>query len=107
MEEKQTIIDEVNQQKALGLSDAEKKSFLRAGSYIGVPFSQMKSYLALSSDQLAKVDKPGIPVDSANNELQVWMRAANTAFQGSKMNLLIKGDNEANFQRCDRCAEEE
>jgi biopolymer transport protein ExbD len=97
MEEKQTIINEVNQQKALGLSDAEKKSFLRAGSYIGVPFSQMKSYLALSADQLAKVDKPGIPVDSANNELQVWMRAANTAFQGSKMNLLIKGDNEAKY----------
>src|SRR5215216_5049254 len=59
MEEKQTVINEVNQQKALGLSDAEKKSFLRAGSYIGVPFSQMKSYLALSADQLAKVEKPG------------------------------------------------
>jgi biopolymer transport protein ExbD len=97
MEQKQAIIDEVNQQKALGLTDAEKKSFLRSGSYIGVPFSQMKSYLALSSDQLQKVDKPGIPVDSANNELQVWMRAANAAFQGTKMTLLVKGDNEAKY----------
>jgi biopolymer transport protein ExbD len=96
-EEKQAIIDEVNQQKALGLSDADKKAFLRSGSYIGVPFSQMKSYLALSTDQLQKLDKPGIPVDSANNELQVWVRAANAAFQGSKMNLLIKGDNEAKY----------
>lgn len=97
MEEKQTIIDEVNSQKALGLSDADKKAFIRAGSYIGVPFSQIKSYLALSADQLSKLDKPGIPVDSANNELQVWMRAANAAFQGSKMNLLVKGDNEAKY----------
>jgi len=96
-EEKQTIIDEVNQQKALGLSDADKKAFIRSGSYIGVPFSQMKSYLALSSDQLQKLDKPGIPVDSANNELQVWVRAAYAAFQGSKMKLLIKGDNEAKY----------
>ena len=97
MEEKQTIIDEVNQQKTLGLSDADKKAFIRSGSYIGVPFSQIKSYLALDADQLSKLDKPGIPVDSANNELQVWMRAANAAFQGSKMNLLIKGDNEAKY----------
>lgn len=97
MEEKQAIIDEVNTQKALGLSDGDKKAFIRSGSYIGVPFSQMKSYLALSSDQLQKLDKPGIPVDSANNELQVWVRAANAAFQGSKMNLLIKGDNEAKY----------
>ena len=96
-EEKQTIIDEVNQQKALGLSDADKKAFIRSGSYIGVPFSQMKSYLALSTDQLQKLDKPGIPVDSANNELQVWVRAAYAAFQGSKMKLLIKGDNEAKY----------
>ena len=95
--EKQTIIDEVNQQKALGLSDNEKKSFLRSGSYIGVPFSQLRSFLSMTPDQWSKLDKPGIPIDSANNELQVWMRAANSAFQGAKMNLLIKGDNEAKY----------
>lgn len=97
MEEKQTIIDEVNQQKALNLTDAEKKGFLRAGSFIGVPFSQMKSYLQQTPEQLAKVTKVGIPVDSANNELQVWMRAAKSAFSGKRMNLLVKGDNEAKY----------
>ena len=97
MEEKQTIIDEVNQQKALNLTDAEKKGFLRAGSFIGVPFSQMKSFLQQSPEQLAKVTKVGIPVDSANNELQVWMRAAKSAFSGKKMNLLVKGDNDAKY----------
>lgn len=97
MEEKQTIIDNVNQQKALSLTDNEKKGFLRAGSFIGVPFSQLKSFLQQSPEQLAKVEKVGIPVDSANNELQVWMRAAKEAFQGKKMNLLVKGDNEAKY----------
>lgn len=97
MEEKQTIIDEVNQQKALNLTDAEKRGFLRAGSFIGVPFAQMKSYLQQSPEQLAKVTKVGIPVDSANNELQVWMRAAKGAFQGKRMNLLVKGDNDAKY----------
>lgn len=97
MEEKQTIIDQVNQQKALNLTDAEKKGFIRAGSFIGVPFSQLKSYLQLSAEQAAKASKVGIPIDSANNELTVWMRAAKEAFQGKRMNLLVKGDNEAKY----------
>jgi biopolymer transport protein ExbD len=57
----------------------------------------MKSYLQQTPEQLANVDKAGIPVDSANNELQVWIRAAKEAFQGKKMNLLVKGDNEAKY----------
>ena len=98
MEEKQAIIDEVNTQKALGLSDAQKKAFVRSGSYVGVPFNQLKSYLDQTPDQIAKLTLTGIPVtDSLNNELQVWMRAANTAFQGKKMNLLLKGDNDAKY----------
>lgn len=97
-EEKQTIIDEIDKQKGLGLSPAEKKSFLRSGQYIGVPFSQLKSFLDQSPDQIAKLQLPGIPVtDTLNNELQVWMRAAATAFQGSKMSLLVKGDNDAKY----------
>ena len=39
MEEKQTVIDFINDQKALNLTDAEKRGFLRAGSFVGVPFS--------------------------------------------------------------------
>lgn len=97
MEEKRTIIDQVNQQKALNLSDVEKSGFLRAGSFVGVPFSQLKSYLQLPAEQMAKINKAGIPVDSANNELAVWMRAAKEAFQGKRMNLLVKGDNEAKY----------
>jgi biopolymer transport protein ExbD len=97
MEEKQAIIEEVNKQKALNLTESEMKSFLRSGSYIGVPFSQLKSYLQQSPEQIAKLQMPGIPVDSSSNELQVWIRAAGTAFQGTKMNLLVKGDNEAKY----------
>lgn len=97
-EKKREIIDEVNTAKNLGLTDAEKKSFLRSGSYIGVPFSQLKSYLQKTPDQLAKLNMSGIPVtDTLNNELQVWVRAANAAFQGSKMNLMVKGDGAAKY----------
>lgn len=95
--EKETIIDAVDQQKQLGLTDKEKKAFVRSGSYVGVPFSMLKSYLQLDAEQVKKYKAPGIPLDSANNELITWMGAANTAFTGSKMSLLVKGDNNAKY----------
>src|SRR6185436_1354228 len=81
---KEAIIDAVDQLKSLGLTDAEKKAFVRPGSYVGVPFSQLKSYLQLSADQVKAFKSPGIPVDSADNQMVTWMRAAQTAFQGGQ-----------------------
>jgi biopolymer transport protein ExbD len=96
--EKLQIIEEVNEMKALNLTDAEKAAFARNGSFVGVPFSQLKSYLQRDPSEIKNLQQPGIPVtDSLNNELQVWIRAALTAFQGKKMNILLKGDNEAKY----------
>lgn len=96
--QKDAILDLVSQWKSLNLTDAEKKSFRAAGSYIGVPFAQLKGYLDLTPDQLKNFKAPGIPVtDTANNEMEVWMRAVNSAFQGEKMNLFVKGDNDAKY----------
>jgi biopolymer transport protein ExbD len=96
-DEKQTIIDAIDQQKTLGLTDKEKKAFVKGAIAVGVPFSMLKGYLNLNEDQLKKYKAPGIPLDSANNELVVWMGAANQAFMGSKMSLLVKGDNNAKY----------
>jgi len=96
--EKGQMMDVVSQLKNLGLTDNEKKNFVRAGSYIGVPFSQLKAFLDLNPDKVKDFKAPGIPVtDTLNNELTTWMRAAATAFQGKKMNLLLKGDNDAKY----------
>jgi biopolymer transport protein ExbD len=96
--EKGEIIDAVAQARGITLTDQEKNAFKRAGSFIGVPFNQLKGYLQLSADQLKTFNFPGIPVtDTLNNELQVWMRAAAGAYQGKKMNLLVKGDNNAKY----------
>jgi len=90
------VIETINSLRNLGLTEAEMKNFTNA-QFVGVPFSKLKGYLNLKPDQQEKVTE-GIPVrDSANNELVDWMRAASTAFQGAKMNLLLKGDNESKY----------
>jgi biopolymer transport protein ExbD len=96
-DEKAEVIDLVDQLKSLSLSAQEKAAFRKTGSFIGVPFSKLKSYLNLTPDQIKNYKADGIPVDSANNEMVEWMRAAATAFQGKKMTLLVKGDNDAKY----------
>ena len=97
--EKASIIDEINTAKNLTLTDAEKKNFsANPTSYIGVPFSQLKSLLDKNPADLKGFAMPGIPVkDSTDNELVDWVRAAVGAFAGSKMNLLVKGDDASKF----------
>src|SRR5690606_20995813 len=62
---KKEIIDQVNEHKNLGLTEEEKQNFV-IGSAIGVPFSQLKSYLALTPAEQEKFSKtaPGIPTDT-------------------------------------------
>jgi biopolymer transport protein ExbD len=97
VDEKQEIIEAVDQMKSLGLTSQEKAAFARAGSFVGVPFTMLKSYLQLTPAQVKNYKQPGIPLDTANNEMTIWMRAAVTAFQGKQMNLFVKGDNNAKY----------
>jgi biopolymer transport protein ExbD len=97
--EKKDIIDAINTSKNVGLTDAEKNNFIKnPSSYIGVPFTSLKHYLDIPADELKNMKLPGIPTqDSTNNELREWIAAAVSAFQGEKMNLLVKGDDAATY----------
>ena len=96
--EKGDIIEAVNTAKNLGLSAKEMQNFKNSGSYIGVPFSQLKSFLQRTPEQVSGMTLPGIPVtDTLNNEMTEWIRAAVSAFQGSTMHLMVKGDNNAKY----------
>jgi biopolymer transport protein ExbD len=97
--EKQSMIDAINKSKNIGLTDAEKNNFVKIpNAYIGAPFSQLRSYLDKNPEELRNVIKPGIPAkDSTNNEMVDWFHAAADAFQGKKMNILVKGDDASKY----------
>lgn len=97
--QKADIIDAINSAKNLGLTDAEKAAFSKnPTAYIGVPFSQLKSYLQKNPDQLKGINLPGIPTkDSTDNEMVDWFRAASSAFQGGRMNIIVKGDDASKY----------
>ncbi len=97
--QKGDMLDAVNTAKSLNLTAAEKANFVnKPATYIGVPFSQLKSFLQKTPEELKTIAIPGIPVlDSNNNEMIQWIAAAKSAFSGGHMNLVVKGDDAAKY----------
>ena len=77
-------------------SDEEVKKFMVVSSF-GVPFGNMKKFLAMKSEERQKSGiQSGIPLDSTkNNELYNWIKEARFAtaeLHGIDMRISIKGD---------------
>ena len=93
---KQDVLDDINKVKGLNLTPAEMNKWSRA-RFIGMPLAQTKGLLAQAGEP-NPADMPGIPIDSANNEMVDWMRSVTNAYAGGDQKelekiLLIKGDN--------------
>jgi len=97
-DKKEAVLETVLASKNLQMSAEAKKIFGKESSFVGVPIANLPSYFGLSEEEAKKVALPGIPVkDSSNNELNDWLRAALSAYEGEKMNLLVKGDNASQY----------
>jgi len=93
-QKRETIVNSLNATKNLGLDVAAFKS----ANFIGAPFSGLASFLAITEENRKGNQLPGIPCkDSTNNELITWMQVVNEAYTGTKMDLLLKGDNLAKY----------
>lgn len=90
------VLNSLNQIKQLGLSEADLEAAAKL-EFFGVPYGNLKQQAAMPKEQQTDKALPGIPVDTANNQMTDWMRAAAAVYAGQPMNLLVKGDNESNF----------
>lgn len=91
---KQYLVNTLNSTKNLNL---DTKAFANS-AFFGTSFSQLPSFLKIPEADRKGNLLPGIPVkDSLNNELVEWLKLINDAYQGQKMNLLLKGDNIAKY----------
>jgi biopolymer transport protein ExbD len=99
------LINDMNEYKKLGLTDAEKIAF-QNGASVGQSFVNLKQYLAADAPTQAQMDRQtgGIPIDtsaeSPNNELAAWIRVArnNNPF----LRICIKGDVDTKYPAIDK-----
>jgi len=97
---KEAVVKNLNDTRNLGLSEAELNKLAKA-EFIGFPINQLKGSLNISGTIPA--DKmPGIPIDSANNEMVYWLKSISNAYAGTEQSkleqmLLVKGDINAHY----------
>lgn len=93
------LIEDLNTQYKLGLSPKDINAFAVGGS-IGTDLKDLKAYLSMSPEQrkAAGLEK-GIPTDSANNELGVWIEYGTTAQAEDikRLKYCIKADNQTPY----------
>ena len=97
---RKALIEDIEYERGLKFTDAEKTSFA-LGSSVGIPFASLKSYLSATPDAQKQMEStaPGIPVDtsvlSPNNELASWIKSARNT--NPKLRICIKADGDASY----------
>lgn len=88
--ERLALLEKMATKYNLTFTNAEKNAFTKVSS-IGVPMSQLKSFLALpEEEQKAYISPKGIPMDSTTSELVDWVEQSRNVKGDYK--LAIKGD---------------
>ena len=89
------LLDQMESTNALsGLSPEQKSAFANCPTF-GHPLNLMKSWLSPENsgkrNDLLHQPNAGIPCDSTNDELKIWVQAARDAV-GDEMRIAIKAD---------------
>lgn len=75
----------------------EQKNAFAVISGFGIPVKNLPEFLDLDPDERKRIIQPGIPTDSANNELADWVMNARLT-NPSKLRIAIKGDRDSDYK---------
>ncbi|MBD3904625.1 biopolymer transporter ExbD [Chryseobacterium sp. Ch-15] len=88
--ERLELLEKMGEKYKVTFDDKQKASFQKVQA-IGVPMSQLRSYLDLPEDEQKNYKSPtGIPMDSTNKQLTDWVEQSLSVNPDYK--LAIKGD---------------
>lgn len=91
---RRSTLEKIAKQYNVTFSEDEYKRFSLVENF-GVPVNQLKQFLDLKPADRAKVNQPGIPTDSINNELSNWILFARQS--NPKAIVAVKGDGNADY----------
>ena len=90
------ILERLTKHFNLTYDDKQKKRFSVLAS-IGMPMNKLGEYLNANDEErrVMNAATPGIPIDSLNNELAIWVNSGRNA--APRYSIAIKGDREADI----------
>jgi len=89
------VLAEMGRRYEIEFTEKELRDFEKYPSAIGISIQNMKEFLSTEDNQVRKEMQTGIPIDSADNQLAMWIlciRQVNPNVQAT-----IKGDANAGF----------
>src|SRR5688572_2327375 len=88
------LLGRMGERYGIAFTPEETRTFAIISS-VGVPIGSLKQFLSMDPDQRKAITQPGIPCDSAQNELADWVLQARLA--NRNVRIAIKGDRDANY----------
>ena len=88
------VLQAFGSQYQIKFTPKEIKKFEGLSSF-GVPASKLKDYLNAPDSKSREAMQEGIPIDSLDNQLMMWIRFART--YNNELEFAIKGDGDANY----------
>ncbi len=102
---KKAVLEEMERKYSVpAFSESDKHEFSLLPTF-GTPIGGLKQILNMETADRGKVNQPGIPCDSTNNELKDWLIFARTqhqAIHSKPLKIAIKGDKDANYETVKR-----
>jgi len=89
------ILIEMGKRYGIEFTEAEQREFEKYPSAMGVPIMQIKEFLANRDGNARKEMQVGLPMDSADNQLAMWILCARQV--NPNIQAVIKGDSKTKF----------
>ena len=89
------ILEEMGKRYNIEFTEAEKRAFEKYPSSMGVPILKMKEFLASNDAKVMGTFQTGIPLDSLDNQLALWILFARQI--NPNIQACIKGDSKTGF----------
>lgn len=89
------LLQSMGERYSINFSEQQVNRFAVMTTF-GLPIGQLGEFIDLKPDERKTVQQPGIPVDSANNQLKDWVIFSRMA--NPKLRIAIKGDSDSNYK---------
>jgi hypothetical protein len=94
------ILVEMGKRYGIEFTEAEQREFEKFPSSMGVPIEKMKEFLSTKDNNTRKSFQVGIPIDSADNQLAMWILYARQV--NPNIQACIKGDSKTGFETVEK-----
>jgi len=94
------ILTEMGKRYGIEFNERELREFEKYPSSIGVAMSDMKAFLDAKDASTRKEFQKGIPIDSADNQLAMWILYARQV--NPNIQAVLKGDSKTGFETVEK-----